>query len=483
MSSLDENEAHENEDFSSPASSTDGASLASGPSPDICPITGDMANGDRGSGDVRSRDSGAQPQRSKTTGTQSTRLTIRQFNETRHNDNDPSNPAPVEALEQDAKKQESGTLHLATSTFLSLLMVLALLLIVRWMVPGVVESIRYSWHRGQLRAEYELSGEELTNVSLKSIEKVSELVSRRVGPTVVHIDLGRFPLSKTAQGSGFVISQDGYILTNHHVVKEGAPIKVTFADGRVMEAEVVGEDPHTDLAVLRVDAEGLMVSEWGSSDNAAVGAPVWAVGSPFGFQHTVSFGILSGKHRVDFGGAPELEHMNSEGVGPLYGDLMQSDVSLHPGNSGGPLVNSVGQIIGVNTAILGDKFQGISFAIPSRIAQRVTQELIADGRVKRGWLGVQLRDRTLAERTREDGGLSDGVVVVIALPDGISPAREAGLRRGDVILSFNGEKVESVQQLQILIADARSDALVDVVVERRGKQKTFQVKLAERVSR
>lgn len=391
---------------------------------------------------------------------------------------------------QRPRGRENQAVHLATSTFMSLLMVLALLLIVKWMVPAMVENIRYSWHRGQLRAEYDHSGQQLNHVSLKSIENVSELVSRRVGPTVVHIDilpklLTRSQLKALAiidpsaasnsQGSGFIISSDGYVLTNHHVVENNPRINVTLSDGRKVPAEIVGSDELTDLAVLHIDATGLMVADWGDSDQAIVGSPVWAIGSPFGFQHSVSFGIVSGKHRVDFGGNREVEDKLG---GTTYGDLMQSDVVLHPGNSGGPLVNSSGQVVGVNAAILGESFQGISFSIPSKIAQRVASDIIASGSVRRGWLGIHMEDLASDERF-VDGEVKPGVVIR-GFPQGFpSPAREAGLRLNDIIVRFQEQDVMSFRDLRKMIALAEVGQSVEVVVLRQGKERTVHVTLGQ----
>lgn len=370
-------------------------------------------------------------------------------------------------------------------------MVLGLLLLVRWMVPGMVEKIRYSWHRGQLRAQYDHSSDPLSRVSLSSIEAASEHVSGRVGPTVVHINMvhDRDKASRAlkmlsnadpsillrAQGSGFVINNDGYILTNSHVVDADARIEVTFSDGQKSDAAIVGRDELTDVAVLKVDASDLMAASWGDSDAVVVGTPVWAVGSPFGLQHTVSFGIISGKHRVDFSSAREVSGRPGS---TAYGDMMQSDVVLHPGNSGGPLVNAKGEVVGMNAAILGEAFQGISFAIPSKVARRVAQEIIQSGEVQRPWLGVSLKDLDPKERYGARGKLQRGVRVVGFLP--ISPAREAGLEIGDVIIRFEGQDAFSLPLLQQMIAESSVGATVKVEVLRDGAPQVINVVLAKR---
>lgn len=384
-------------------------------------------------------------------------------------------------------------MHLATSTFLSLVMVLALLLLARLIVPSLVESIRYGWHRGQLRAEYELSGERLKSVSLDSLSDVSQLVSQRVGPSVVHIDLlrdaemqDRFDrllgsshpnVKYKGQGSGFVIDAKGYILTNQHVVDDVGAIEVTLGDGRRLPATIVGADAPTDLAVLRVEATDLLPIEWGKSDEVSVGTPVWAVGSPFGLQQTVTFGIISGKHRVDFRTTRDAETIRG---GTPYGDLMQSDVALNPGNSGGPLANSLGQIVGVNAAILGETFRGVSFSIPSKVAQQISRDLIEKGEVSRGWLGVQLQDLDSEEKFQPNGSPRAGVRVMRFPPNMDSPAQEAGIRVGDLILAFEGISVQDTASLIRLIGETKVGSRVVLTVERDSQKLDIEVQLQRR---
>lgn len=387
------------------------------------------------------------------------------------------------------EQNSSPPRHLMLSTLLSLMVVLILMIAVRLVVPPLVESIRYAWFRGQLRAEYELSGERLNTVSLKSLTEVSKLISRRVGPSVVHINLltdeSDVPNLRAArslgssvllgQGSGFVIDTDGHILTNQHVVDGVDSIEVTLSDGRRLPARVFQKDLLTDIAILKIDADGLMPVTWGDSDSVDVGTPVWAVGSPFGLEQSVTFGILSGKHRLDLKG---IQHAMSENVSPAYGDLMQSDVAVNPGNSGGPLVNAAGEIVGVNTAIVGDSYRGISFSIPSNVAKNVAQKLISDGEVVRGWLGVSLQEIGAGTASNTVGKELRGALVShFALP---SPASDAGMKPGDVIVSFNGKNVEGVTDLQALIAKTKVDSFVKVVVVRDGNRITLDVKIARR---
>lgn len=389
--------------------------------------------------------------------------------------------------------RDSHPRQLAYSTLLSLMVVLVLLVAVRLIVPSLVESVRYGWYRGQLRAEYEMSGERLKHVSLDSLADVSQLVSQRVGASVVHINLLQDPDSQSpmqkilmpqaskhfveGQGSGFVVDRSGYILTNHHVVDGVGRIEVTTSDGRRLEAEVVGIDPPTDLALLKVNATGLMPIHWGDSEQIVVGSPVWAVGSPFGLQQTVTFGIISGKHRVDLRGT---RYESTVRAGTAYGDLMQSDVALNPGNSGGPLVNSMGDVIGVNAAILGETYRGISFAIPSKVAMRVAQQLVTAGEVARGWLGVSMKDLDDEQRFDSEGRAQAGVVVTGFPRMGDSPAQDAGIEVGDVILSFNCKPVMNQSELMKLIGEADAGSTVPLEVRRGEEDIAVQVTLGKR---
>jgi S1-C subfamily serine protease len=374
------------------------------------------------------------------------------------------------------------------STTFSLLGVLILLVCLRYLLPPMLESSRYSWHRGQLRAEYELAGAQLENVSWEGLSQVSQTVARRVHPSVVHIqlsmknedsettsrwnpDMKSFRMT-SGQGSGIIVSEDGYVLTNQHVLESDAEIQVYLADNRVLPAKVVGLDRTTDLALLKVDAQDLLPITWGDSDDLDVGSPVWAVGSPFGLAGSVSFGILSGKHRLDLNANPQYRG-SRERITSRYSDLMQSDVAVNPGNSGGPLVNARGELIGINTAIVGESYRGVSFSIPSRIARKVLDQFIAHGRVRRGWVGVELA----MEIVPEGEDTKPRVVVRVVVPD--SPAERAAIYPGDRITEFNGQPVVDVQQLIESIRTSPADSVIQFKIERDGEELAIDLTLGE----
>ncbi len=364
---------------------------------------------------------------------------------------------------------------------LMLLATLAVMLVsARFVVPRVVEEIRYAWHRGELRAEYETGNEGLRNVSLDALSQAYQMVTSAVGPSVVHIDVQRRPsfneagitnllshpaLPSTDQGSGVVVDSDGYVVTNRHVIADGEDITVTLSDGRRLTATIVGTDVLTDLAVLKIQADRLMPIQWGDSDRLRVGSPVWAVGSPFGLDRTVTFGILSGKHR-------------KVRASTRYQDFMQSDVAVNPGNSGGPLVDVRGTLVGINTAIVGDTYQGVSFSIPSNVAKRVYERLRDTGRVERGWLGVALAEVS-DEQLVGDDPLVRGAIVN-ALTNARSPAAVAGLQLGDLIVAVDGTPIRDMGHLMRIIGDSLSGSVISLSVVREQSPIEVSVTLGAR---
>jgi serine protease Do len=270
---------------------------------------------------------------------------------------------------------------------------------------------------------------------------------------------------KQSLGSGFIISKDGYILTNNHVVAEADEIIVRMTDRREFIAEVVGTDPRSDVALIKIDAEDLPVVKIGSGEKLKVGEWVLAIGSPFGFDHSVTAGIVSAKGR-------SLPREN-------YVPFIQTDVAINPGNSGGPLFNLKGEVVGVNSQIYSRSggFMGLSFAIPIEVAMDVADQLRDRGKVRRGWLGVLIQDVTsdLAESFRMDR--PRGALVAKVLPD--SPSSKAGLQVGDVILKYNGRELRGSSELPPLVGSSRVDRPAELEILRGGKTMRVQVNIGE----
>ena len=268
-------------------------------------------------------------------------------------------------------------------------------------------------------------------------------------------------------GSGAIVRSDGYILTNHHVVGEADKITVQLYDGQELKARLIGTDPATDISVIKIEGKDMPILQMGDSDNILVGESVIAIGNPFGLSHTVTFGIVSAKGRTGMGIAE-------------YEDFIQTDAAINPGNSGGPLVDLEGKIVGVNTAIFSRSggYQGIGFAVPINMALRVMTELIENGQVSRGWLGVGIQDMTpeLAKAFGLDQ--AKGSLVTGVMPG--TPAEKAGLQKGDAILRLNGSTIENSNGLRNLIAEARADAKVDLDLVRNKVPMTLSVRLDER---
>ena len=265
-------------------------------------------------------------------------------------------------------------------------------------------------------------------------------------------------------GSGFIVDPEGYIVTNNHVVEDTDEIKVILKDGQEYEATIVGRDPSTDLALIKIEAkQELPALELGDSSEVKVGQWVMAIGNPFGLGHTVTTGIVSAKGRV-------------LGSGP-YDDYLQTDTSINPGNSGGPLLNLDGQVIGINTAIIQGG-QGLGFSIPVKLASGIIAQLKADGNVTRGWLGVSIQEIEGEVAAYYGLASTKGVLIMEAFKG--DPADEAGIKPKDVILSIDGKKVETVRDLTGIIASQKVGDKVKVTLLRGKKTKTVKVTVGKR---
>jgi len=276
----------------------------------------------------------------------------------------------------------------------------------------------------------------------------------------------RYQQPQTALGSGFVISPDGYILTNNHMVEDAEKVVVELADGRKFNAEITGTDPGSDIAVIKIDADNLPYLEFADSDTLEVGEWVLAIGNPLGFSHTVTAGIVSAKGRSV--GLADIEN------------FIQTDAAINRGNSGGPLLNLEGKVVGMNTAIYGATGNiGIGFAIPANMAKHAYKQIREGGSVERGFLGISFEDLTPDLATAFDLKTdTKGVAIKEVIAD--SAAEKAGLKRYDVIVEFEGQAVEKSNQFLNRVAMLSPDTKVEVVVLRDGKRKTFTVQLGKR---
>ncbi len=269
-----------------------------------------------------------------------------------------------------------------------------------------------------------------------------------------------------ALGSGVIVSQDGYILTNNHVVQGASEIKVILYDKREFKGKVVGSDAKTDLAVVKISAKGLPVLQFGDSKKMKTGDIVLAIGNPFGLNQTITMGIVSAVGRSNVGIAD-------------YEDFIQTDAAINPGNSGGALVNTSAQLIGINTAIFSTSggYMGIGFAIPSDMAKSVMESIIKHGRVIRGWLGVSIQNLTPEIAKSLGIKRETGVLVADVVKD--SPAEKAGMKRGDLIIEYEGKAVEDSRDLRNMVAGTAPGTTVKVKIIRDGKEEALSVKIEE----
>jgi len=288
------------------------------------------------------------------------------------------------------------------------------------------------------------------------------------GPGYREKDRSPRKYKQRGQSSGFIISSDGYILTNNHVVGDADEIMVVLSDGRKLEARTIGTDPKTDIAVIKIAGEGLPTIELGDSDALEIGEWVIAVGNPFGLSETVTVGVVSAKGR---------QVRTTEDV---YEDFIQTDAAINPGNSGGPLLNLDGEAIGINTMIISESggYMGIGLAIPINMARIVKEQLISSGKVTRGYVGITMTD--VNQEIKEFFKLKnqDGVLVTDVLAN--SPAEEGGLKRDDVILKINGREVKDGQAVKNVIGFTAPETKITFTVDRDGKAKEVTVKIGNK---
>ena len=341
----------------------------------------------------------------------------------------------------------------------------------------------------------ELIAEDGVRISTESLKLARELseafsyVAEKAAPAVVYIETEKvvsiprnifpfdffgdeffkrfFSIPKYRQrgaGSGFIISSDGYIVTNNHVIQGAQKITVKLVDGRTFKAKIVGTDPFSDIALLKINTNNLPVLKLGNSDLIKVGEWVIAIGNPFGFSHTVTVGVVSAKGRSGIG-ISDIE------------DFIQTDAAINPGNSGGPLLNLKGEVIGMNTAIFtrSGGYMGIGFAIPSNIVKTVVEQLKTKGKVERGFLGVYIQDLTPALAKELGLKVKEGALITQVMPD--SPAEKAGLKEKDVIISYNGKPVKNASDLKNYVLLTKPGTKVILKIIRNGKEMQLKVKI------
>jgi len=299
----------------------------------------------------------------------------------------------------------------------------------------------------------------------------------RVGPAVVNIDIKqrlesqRGPREVGGSGSGFVIAPDGFILTNSHVVHAANQIAVSLSDGREYPAQLVGDDPDTDLAVIRIDAPHLSHVRLADSENLRVGQVVIAIGNPLGFQASVTAGVISALGRS--------MHAQS---GRLIDNIIQTDAALNPGNSGGPLVNSAGEVIGVNTAMIRPA-QGICFAIASNTAKFVAGWLIKEGKIRRSYIGVAGQNVPIHRRVVRFYNLPLDTGVLVVSVEKNSPAEKTGLREGDVIVAFDTKAIGSIHELHKMLMGEQIGVQSEITIVRHTERLSLKITPAESPSR
>ena len=335
-------------------------------------------------------------------------------------------------------------------------------------------------NESETRPEFESSQVAPGNDDTTLLDEYSRTIvsaANRVGPAVVNIDIRqrlnsrRGPREVGGSGSGFVIAPDGFILTNSHVVHEANQIAVSLPDGREYPAQLIGDDPDTDLAVIRIDAPHLAHVRLADSENLRVGQVVIAIGNPLGFQASVTAGVISALGRS--------MHAQS---GRLIDNIIQTDAALNPGNSGGPLVNSAGEVIGVNTAMIRPA-QGICFAIASNTAKFVAGWLIKEGKIRRSYIGVAGQNVPIHRRIVRFYNLPLETGVLVVSVEKNSPAEKTGLREGDVIVAFNAKPIGSIHELHKMLMGEQIGVQSEITIIRHTDKLVLAITPAESPSR
>ncbi len=388
-------------------------------------------------------------------------------------DASPTSRSESRVIRHERRQQQSQD---PSSLSLAFLM-LCLLFLAAWFVgPRLVEEYQYAATKGKLRAEYENAVTHLENQPLENVSLAYQAVAQKVRPSVVSIRTRKNNEdSKSTRwnpwenelhgfGSGVIMSAEGYVVTNAHVIDEAIEIWVELHDRRNYQAVEIGRDEISDIAVLKIDADGLIPGEWGDSEELEVGSIVWAVGSPYRYEQSVTSGIISAKDRI---GDPRGRVKN----------LLQTDAAVNPGNSGGPLVDAEGNVVGINASIYGEKFLGISFAVPSSTARFVYEQILERGKVIRGFLGAVPREVTHSAAQRL--GLPDLEGALLTRVQRGAPADMAGLQRMDVVRSWNDQPVRNFNSLYRLAERTEPGSVVEVSLLRDGKPHVASVTIGE----
>ena len=398
-------------------------------------------------------------------------------------------PHPSEKPEY-ASQRESSLLNRVMCIFGFLLFVS----IIVAFTPQIATQIAYAWNIGVEQAKAKVARQFLIDNPIAGTEQRTAWVANAVSPSIVGVHT---MVSKPSEefsvmqdrrgnsdstgfdiGSGIIVDHQGYILTNYHVIAGAHEIRIQLSDGRIAEAEVIGQDRAMDIAVLRIDINDLPAIDWGDSRQVTVGERVLAIGSPYGLQQTVTSGIISAKERYN---AARIMQGSRRGMGTFPHEFLQTDAPINPGNSGGALVDMNGKLVGICTMIVSSEQggnSGIGFAIPSFMAKHIYDEIVAACEVRRGWIGVYSEELVWYDAQQMDQVKPQGAMIVGFAPR--SPARAAGLQRWDIIRRWGKTEITSPLHLIHLVMLTEPDTKVPIEVFRKGEILTFEVTVGSR---